>query len=110
MRRMGDTLGQGPPEKNASFRTPPPPPPLKAERSGGSGIQSQPLMKALVPQPFRCVPSLYPIPDPPPPVKGRTVEGVRNPLSVVDLRAARSTIDLSAFFILQARMQQKLRL
>jgi hypothetical protein len=68
MRRMGDTLGQGPPGKplHSGPPPPPPPPPLKAERSGGSGIQSQPLMKALVPQPFRCVPSLSPIPDPPP--------------------------------------------
>jgi hypothetical protein len=42
---------------------------------------------------------------PPPTIKNRTVERVQNPLSAVDLRAARSTVDLSAFFILQARMQ-----
>jgi hypothetical protein len=108
MRRMGDTLGQGPPGKPPDL-PPPPPQPLKAERSGGSRIQSQPLMKVLVLQPFRCVPSLSPIPDPPLAVKGRTVEGVRNPLSAIDLRATISTVDLSLFFILQVRMQQKLR-
>jgi hypothetical protein len=74
MRRMGDTLGQGLPEKNASFWNPPPPT-IKRRTVRGSGIQSQPLMKVLVPQPFRCMPSLYPIPDPPPPLKEEQSRG-----------------------------------
>jgi hypothetical protein len=68
--RMDDTLGQGPPKKNSHFVI------------SDSG------------------PLIPPPPPPPPTVKSRTVEGVRNPLSAIDLCAARSTVDLSTFFIL----------
>jgi hypothetical protein len=65
------------------FRTPPLR--LKAERMGGSGILCKPLIRAPLPEPFRSVRRLSPIPEPPSSVKVRTGSGVRNVIRTVDV-------------------------